>query len=437
MNVVVVGLNHRTAAISMRERFSLPDEKIGEALCRLQAHPHIEENVILSTCNRVEIYAAVKETALGIASVRRFFLEMAPDLPENTLLGSLYIYTGGSGLQHLFRVASGLDSLVIGEPQILGQVKDAFEHALRHKTTGVILNRVFKKTLSVAKRVRTETRICEHAVSISYAAVQLAKKVFGQLNTCAVLLIGAGEMAELAARHFMSQSVQTLCIANRNYERAVALAQTLGGIPIPLEHMRDQMVESDIVLCSAGASHYLIDVSDVLQVIKMRGNRPIFFIDISVPRNIDPEIHTLDNVFLYDIDDLNLAIETHLRLRQAEALKAEVIISEEAERFSLWFKSLAAVPTITALRDHAESIRKAELEKVLGKMGMLTATQREAVEWLTTSIVNKLLHHPLTAIKEESTSPNGSMVIETARKLFHLDPASPVETHERSEGGAP
>ncbi|HLG21535.1 MAG TPA: glutamyl-tRNA reductase [Candidatus Manganitrophaceae bacterium] len=421
MNIITVGLNHRTAAIEIRERLSISEAQIGEALYRLKSDPLIEEGLILSTCNRVEVFAVVKETRGGLEAAKNFLLRYRPDLPEESITPCLYMYSAGESLRHLFRVASGLDSMIIGEPQILGQIKDAFDQAITHKTTGVILNKVFKKAISVAKRVRTETKISESAVSISFAAVELAKKIFGKLDQKSVLLIGAGEMAELAARHFVSNGVSSISIANRSYERALELAKEFKGVPIPFEEFIVEMAQSDIVLCSTGAPNYLIGPEEVSKVIAIRRNRPIFLIDISVPRNIDPQINKLDNVFLYDIDDLQLSVETNIRTREKEALKAEEIILEEIQRFSLWFKSLDAVPMIIALKDRAEEIRRSELEKVLGKLGALTPAQRGALEGLTASIVNKLLHSPLTVLKEEAQSTNGNMILEAAQKLFQLE----------------
>jgi glutamyl-tRNA reductase len=424
MNIILVGLNHRTAPVEIRERLSISEKQIGEALYRLKSNPVIEEGLILSTCNRVEVCAVVKgSTAEGLEAVKSFLTEYQPELPADSLTPCLYLYSAGDCLRHLFRVASSLDSMIIGEPQILGQIKEAFDQAILHKTTGVILNKVFKKAISVAKRVRTETKIAESAVSISFAAVELAKKIFGKLNQKSVLLIGAGEMAELAARHFVGNGVQSIAVANRNYERAVELAKEFNGVPVKFEDFVVQMAESDIVLCSTGAPHYVIGTEEVSKVIAVRQNRPIFFIDISVPRNIDPQINKLDNVFLYDIDDLQLSVETNIRTREKEALKAEEIITEEIERFTRWFKSLDAVPMIIALKDRAEQIRLSEMGKISGKLGTLTPAQQEALENLTASIVNKLLHSPLTVLKEELHSTNGNMILEAARKLFDLDEA--------------
>jgi glutamyl-tRNA reductase len=427
MNIILVGLNHRTAPVEIRERLSISEKQMGEALYRLKSNPVIDEGLILSTCNRVEVCAVVKgSTAEGLEAVKDFLVEYQPELPADSLTPCLYLYSAGDCLRHLFRVASSLDSMIIGEPQILGQIKDAFDQAILHKTTGVILNKVFKKAISVAKRVRTETKIAESAVSISFAAVELAKKIFGKLNQKSVLLIGAGEMAELAARHFVGSGVQSIAVANRSYERALELAQEFNGVPVKFEDFVVQMADSDIVLCSTGAPHYVIGTEEVSKVIAIRQNRPIFFIDISVPRNIDPQINKMDNVFLYDIDDLQLSVETNIRSREKEALKAEGIITEEIERFTHWFKSLDAVPMIVALKDRAEQIRQAELVKITGKLGTLTPAQHEALEALTASIVNKLLHSPLTVLKEELHSTNGNMILEAARKLFDLGEILPT-----------
>jgi len=421
VNIVIVGLNHRTASVEIRERLAVSDGHMGDALYRLTADPVIEEGLILSTCNRVEVCAVVKETHRGFEVIKNFFAASDDSLSLENIAPSLYIYSSSKAVEHLFRVASSLDSMIVGEPQILGQLKDAFDHAMLHKTTGIILNKAFKKAISVAKRVRTDTRIAESAVSISFAAVELAKKIFGQLTGKSVMLIGAGEMAELAARHFVGNGVEAITIANRSYERAVELAKTFNGAPLKFEDFEQEMVKSDIVLCSAGAPYFLIRRDTVEKIIQLRKNRPVFFIDISVPRNIDPEINALDNVFLYDIDDLQHSVQTNLASRKKEALKAEEIISEEIASFARWFKSLDAVPMIVALRDRAEMIRQAELEKMQNKLGDLTQTQREALDGLTASIVKKILHNPLTVLKKEVHSTNGNMILETTRKLFDLE----------------
>jgi glutamyl-tRNA reductase len=420
MNIIVAGLNHRTALVGIREQFALSEEKIGEALYTLKKNPLIQEALILSTCNRVEVYAVVTNTEEGCDALKNFFLGLAHQIPADAVASALYIYSATDCLRHLFRVSASLDSMMIGEPQILGQLKDAFDLAMSHKSTGVLLNKVFKKAISVAKRVRTETKIAENAVSISYAAVELAKKIFGELHQKSVMLVGAGEMAELAARHFISNGVKSLFVANRSYERALELAGEYNGIPVRFEDFVVEMAQSDIVLCSTGAPHYVIGPQDVSKVISARQNRPIFFIDISVPRNIDPAINQLDNVFLYDIDDLKLSVEANIRSREAEALKAEAIITEEVSQITRWFKSLDAIPMIVALKEMAEEIRAKEMKRTLDKIGTLTPEQSEAIDGLTLSIVNKLLHGPLTALKEETHGTNGNALLEATQKLFLL-----------------
>ncbi len=419
MNIILVGLNHRTAQVSIREQFALTEEAAAEALYQLKKEPVIQEVLILSTCNRVELYAVVNDTEAGCLVLQNFFLSQT-SLKE-AVAGSLYTLVTRECLKHLFRVSSSLDSMVIGEPQILGQIKDAFDLAMLHRATGVILNKVFKKAISVAKRVRTETKIAENAVSVSYAAVELAKKIFGKLHQKSVMLIGAGEMAELAIRHFLSCGVRSILIANRSYERALELASKYGGVPVKFDDFVVEMVRSDIVLCSAGAPHYLIGPTEVSKVISARQNQPIFLIDISVPRNIDPAINKLDNVFLYDIDDLKLSIEANIRMREAEALKAEAIVAEETEQLSHWFKTLDAIPMIVALKERAEQIRQTEITRTLEKLSPVSQELREAMEGLTLSIVNKLLHGPLTTLKEESHGTNGNQILEAARKLFLLE----------------
>ncbi len=416
MNIILAGLNHRTAKVEIREQFALSEEKIGEALYALKKNPLIQEALILSTCNRVELYAVVTKTEEGCDALKSFFLHE----PNEAVASALYLYTAKDCLRHLFRVSSSLDSMMIGEPQILGQLKDAFDLAMSHKSTGVLLNKVFKKAISVAKRVRTETKIAENAVSISFAAVELAKKIFGKLHQKSVMLVGAGEMATLSARHFISNGVRSIFIANRNYERTLELASEYNGIPVKFEDFFVEMTQSDIVLCSTGAPHYLIGPQEVSKVIAARQNRPIFFIDISVPRNIDPAINHLDNVFLYDIDDLKLSVETNLRSREAEALKAEEIITEEVEQITRWFKSLDAVPMIVALKEMAEEIRVREIKRTLDRLGTITPEQREAIDGLTLSIVNKLLHGPLTTLKEEAHGNNGNLLLEATQKLFQF-----------------
>ncbi len=368
MHIIVVGLSHKTAPIEVREKLAVPESRLGEALHRLCAYPGIREGVLLSTCNRVEVYAVVDEVEAGYSRVQEFLADTHLALSSEELTPHLYWNTGDRAISHLFRVAASLDSMVIGEPQILGQLKEAFEVALTHKASGVILNKLVKKAISVAKRVRTETKIAEAAVSVSYAAVELAKKIFSNLSEKTVLLVGAGEMAKLAARHLVNNGVRRVMITTRDMHSAIDLAKRFNGVPIPHENFRHEMAEADIVLCSTGASHYLIRMEDVQRAIRQRMNRPIFLIDISVPRNIEPAVKEIDNAFLFDVDDLEMRVEHNREERRREAAKAEGLVEEEVGVIVQWLKALEVTPTIVALRKRAEGIRQAELEKTLSRL---------------------------------------------------------------------
>lgn len=435
MDIIVVGLSHKTAPVEVREKLAVPDSRLGEALCRLCAYPGVKEGVLLSTCNRVEVYAVVDQVEEGYARVQEFLADTHLSLSSEQLTPHLYWYTGDRAIGHLFRVAASLDSMVVGEAQILGQLKDAYEVALAHKASGVILNKLVKKAISVAKRVRTETRIAEMAVSVSYAAVELAKKIFSNLGEKTVLLVGAGEMAELAAQHLIRNGVRRVMITTRDSHSAIELAKRFNGVPVPFDEFQRELAEADIVLCSTGAAHYLIRSEDVQRAVRQRMNRPIFLIDISVPRNIDPAVKDIDNAFLFDIDDLEMRVEQNREERRREAGKAERLIEEEVDVILHWLKSLEVTPTILALRRRAEEIKHAELEKSMSRLGHLSPEERSAVEGLASAIVNKLLHGSLVTLKTEADSAGGSLFVEAARRFFNLDDApaaDPVTDPDRS-----
>lgn len=431
MGIIVVGLSHKTAPVDVREKLSFPEATVPEALKTLMGYEGIKESLILSTCNRVEISVWADDSAQGIEQVKKFISDYH-GLSRESLERALYVHADAAGVRHTFRVASSLDSMVVGEPQILGQLKDAFDIALKAKTTSTVLNKLIKKSISVAKRVRTETKIAESAVSISYAAVELAKKIFDDLWGKSVMLLGAGEMAELAARHLLNNGVKSVLVANRTFERAVELAGEFNGSAVRFEDFPAEMVMADILICSTGAPHYVVKHDDVSRALKGRHQKSIFMIDISVPRNIDPEVNTIDNVFLYDIDDLQGVVASNVQGRQQEAEKAEDIISTEVGTYLQWERALDAVPTIVDLRDKVEDIRTRELEKAFCQLNGISDEQRSAVECLSKAIVNKIVHAPIVVLKQEAIGKESDKLVNFARKMFNLD--KELKKHVRKKG---
>ncbi len=426
MHIVVVGLSHKTAPVEIREKLAVPESRLGEALTRLCSYPGVKEGILLSTCNRVEVYAVVEDLELGYGRIQEFLADAHMSLSSEQLTPHLYWQTGDRAVTHLFRVASSLDSMIVGESQILGQLKDAFETALTHKSTGLILNKVVKKAISVAKRVRTDTKIAETAVSVSYAAVELAKKIFSDLRDKTVLLIGAGEMAKLAARHFIANGVRHVRVTTRTPQHGLELANRFNGTAVPFEQFRDEMATADIVLVSTGAARYLVNSDDVLRAVKQRMNRPIFLIDISVPRNIDPSVRHIDNAFLFDIDDLKFRVEQNRGERLQEAEKAERMVVEEVGIVRQWMQSLEVTPTIVALKNKAEDIKRNEVEKAMGRLAHLSPQERALVEGMASSIVNKLIHNTMVTLKTEVTSAEGAAFVEAARRFFNLSETGPI-----------
>lgn len=418
MKILVAGLNHNTADIEVREKVAFNGYKLKEGLIGVKNLPQINEVVILSTCNRVELYASVRDIEDASESIKTF-ISGFHNIDRALLDKAVYVYNGVNAVRHIFRVASSLDSMVIGEPQILGQLKEAFEFALVNKTTGILLNKLMKKAISVAKRVRSETRIAENAVSISFAAVELAKKIFTDLSEKVFMLLGAGEMAELAAKHLMNNGVREVIVANRRYERACELAKEFNGRPVSLDNFLKEMVHSDIVICSTGAPNYILLKEQMQKVMKERKQRQVFIIDISVPRNIDPKINDLDNVFLYNIDDLQGIVDANMFERKKEAEKAEKIIEEEITPFFQWLSSLESFPTIIALREKAEKIKNDEVEKLLNRFPDLNEKQKKAIEYMASSIVNKLIHPPTIALKKDSEDRDLMVVI--IKKLYGIN----------------
>jgi glutamyl-tRNA reductase len=418
MKTVVIGLNHKTADVDLREKLAFNGPKLEEGLRQIRELPEIRETIIISTCNRVEIYLAVKDAGKAFEAVKDFLASFF-EIKKESLDNALYLYDDMQAVRHIFRVSSSLDSMVVGEPQILGQLKDAFEFALERKTTGVLLNRLLKKSISVAKRIRTETKIAENAVSISFAAVELAKKIFTDLSEKMFMLLGAGEMAELAAKHMMNNGVRDIVIANRTYETGCNLAKEFNGRAIRFEDYLNELAHTDILICSTGAQKYVLMKDQMQKVMKERKNRPVFLIDISVPRNIDPEINDLANVYLYDVDDLKGVVDTNILERQKEAKKAEEIIEDEIETFKKWLSSLDSVPTVIALREKAEAIKKEEVERLLNRLPEIGEKEKKAIEGMAGSIINKLIHAPTIALREDSEDRD--IMIATIKRLYGLN----------------
>jgi len=421
MDVLVVGINHKTAPVEIREKLSFSEKEVGRSLRRLLELPEFAENMILSTCNRVEIYATTRNVERAMVALKSFLAEY-----HGVALGefekSLYVHLGSAATRHIFRVASSLDSMVVGEPQILGQIKEAHNIAAYHNASGIILNRLLHRAFHVAKRVRTETKIGSSAVSISYAAVELAKKIFGTLEGKAVMLLGAGEMAELAAKHLVTAGAKRVVVASRTYQKAVNLAMTFNGEAIEFDGFHEQLQGVDIVISSTGAPHYILRPEDVLGVIKARKNKPMFFIDIAVPRDIDPEVNEIENVYLYDIDDLQEVVDANKDRREREAGRAEEIVEEEVLKFYHWHKSLDVVPTIVSLKEKLEEIRKKELSKTLSSLAQITEKERRSLEALTSAIVKKILHDPITFLKSSDLNTDTHVYVDAVRKLFRLEP---------------
>ncbi len=421
MNLLLAGVNHQTAAVDLREKLCTLLPEADESYPVLFSYPEIREALFYTTCNRVEV-VCVTDAEEGAASVLSSFFARHPEVSPEALAKSLYIYRDQEAVRHLFRVAASLDALVVGEPQILGQVKEAYRQATKHKATGAILNRLLHKTFSVAKRVRTETGIGDHAVSVSYAAVALGKKIFGDLKGKNVLLLGAGEMAELALEHLKGQGAGGIVIANRTLTRGLSLAQRFGGEAVSLEELEPQLLTADVLLSSTGSATYLLTREQVKVVMRRRKQRPLFMIDIGVPRDLEPSINDLDNVYLYNIDDLKEVVEENRERRQESAIQAERLVTAETLKFMDWLKTLAVYPTIISLKEKAQTICQAELKKTLGHLGPLTPEQEQALEVMTDSITNKLLHDPIVFLKGNHHHKRGEAELSIVRRLFNLDP---------------
>jgi glutamyl-tRNA reductase len=421
MSIVLVGLNHKTAPVEVREQLSFSDEACAESLRALVDGEVVREGLIVSTCNRVEILAAAArprgEDAVGRLSD---FLSCARSIPVELFSGHLYTHADEAAVRHIFRVASSLDSMVVGEPQVLGQVRHAYTLAVEAGTAGRVLHKLVHHALRVAKRVRTETGIAASAVSISFTAVELGRKIFGSLKGATVLLVGAGEMAELAAQHLAGAGAARVLVTNRTYETAQKLAVKFGGEAVDFGALEETLAQADIVICSTGAREYIITPEMAERARTARRNRPAFFIDISVPRNVDPAVAKLDNLFVFDVDDLEAVVASNIREREREAERAELIVESEVMQFQQALRALDIGPTVGALKDKLRRIAQEEFERQRNRLGDLTPEQEQAIEAMLHSAVNKIAH-PVIHRMRRSYDAGEETEVQTWRDIFGLE----------------
>ena len=416
MNFHLIGVNHRTAPLEVRERFAISESKLPDAVQKLHAYPGVEEAMIVSTCNRVELLARAVNGSLDLRGFVHDYFQVAPAEVEKFF----YQAKEREAVRHMFRVAASLDSMVVGEPQILGQVKEAYAVARAVGAVHSQLDALVTRAFAVAKKVRNETAVGSSAVSVASVAVDLAKKIFGSLSGKTVYLVGAGKMSELAARHLIAHGAESILVANRTLERAQGLAQRFGGQAVPLDQLYQGAERADIVITSTGSPDMLFRRHHGETLMARRRNRPMFFIDIAVPRDVDPEINKLDGIFVYDIDDLQQVVAGHLADRKREAQRAEEIVEIEVQRFQERLQAVDVVPTIVSLQENLETIRQAEIDRVRGRLGQLTPDQELAVEALTRGIVNKILHAPIVTLKTAAKDAEATTMIEFIRRVFNL-----------------
>ena len=413
--ITVAGISHRSAPVEVRERLAFRDDELAAVLEILRTDTGAVEAMVLSTCNRVEVMVASDSRPDLTAALAK-----SKGLDPGFLEPYMYRHEGTAALRHLFRVAASLDSMVVGEPQILGQLKNAYHVAKEHGSLHGTLDSVLARAFHIAKRVRSETEVGQSAVSISYAAVELAREIFGSLKGKTVLIAGAGKMSELAARHLQRSGATNIMVTNRTLQRAEDMARIFGGKIVEYSNFHAALSEVDILIASSGAKQYILGPDEVQKAIVARRNRPMFLIDIAVPRNIDPKTGQLDNVFLYDIDDLQKVVERNVTLRQKEAEAAERIVEEEVERTIIILKTRSVAPTIAGLQEQLEQIRQGELERMRGKLGILNPQQEEAVEALTRGIINKIAHAHIVEIRKEASKPGDGPIVSAVRRVFRI-----------------
>ncbi len=420
MRLSVTGLNHKTAPVEVREKLAFEERALGEALRELKSFPEVSEALVLSTCNRVEVALATGDEADSRA-VAAGFLAGSRQVEPQRLEQHLYHHQDREAVRHIFRVASSLDSMVVGESQILGQMKTAYALAKAHGSMGGYLENVLSRAFSVAKRVRNETEIGQSAVSVSFVAVELAREIFGSLAGKKVLVVGAGKMSELAARYLHRSGASQIFVTNRTHDRAVEMASLFQGTVVEYNRFIARLPEIDIVITSSGAPHFILGKEEVKHAIEVRRNRPMFLIDIAVPRNVDPAVNQIDNVFLYDIDDLQRVAEQNRQGRMVRAEQAEQIVSEEVDRLLARLKAREVAPTIVRLQEQLEQLRLAELERLRPRLGPLSASQEEALEALTRGIISKIAHAPIAELRRQAAEPDGVQAVDVIRRGFRLE----------------
>ena len=418
-HIILIGINHKTAPVELREKLSFSREETLAALKALKEYPDIKEVLLFSTCNRTEmLYVSDKDTSVDNVAA---FVSAQKQIRVSEFVSSLYVLHRDDAVRHIFRVASSLDSMMVGEPQILGQVKQAYRTAVEAGATGVLLNRMMHKAFSVAKQVRKETGIGDNAVSISYAAVELANKIFSDLSVKNVLLLGAGEMAELAVEHLMSHNVKQVLVANRTFENAVTLAEKFNGQAMGFEELESALADVDIIISSTGATQYVITADQVKKAMRKRHYRTLFFIDIAVPRDIDPKINALSNAYVYDIDDLKTIVASNIQQRAQETVKAERFVAQAVVKFRKWLDSLAIVPTIKAINDKMTAIVEMECDKTLAHLDHLSKQDRAAIRRMTQAIASRAIHDPIVFLRNTGSHRDDSLYLNVTRQLFNLD----------------
>lgn len=417
--IILIGANHKTAPVELREKLSFSAEETAAALEDFKKDENIKESLVFSTCNRTEILY-IPEGGDQVEKIIEF-VSRFKKLDVKDFRDSLYVLKEEEAIAHLFRVASSLDSMVVGEPQILGQIKDAYRTAIKGNASGVLLNRLLHKSFSVAKRIRKETGIGDNAVSISYAAIELANKIFSELSQKSVMLLGAGEMAELAVEHLISNKVRKIVVANRTFKNAVALAEKFNGQAVKFEERETALAEVDIIISSTGATDYVMTRDQVKQAMKKRHHNTLFFIDIAVPRDIDPKINSISNAYVYDIDDLKNIVESNMQQREKETIKAERFIEEAVVKFRKWQEGLSVVPTIKALNDKMTSIVDIEFNKTLSNLKNLDAKDIEAIRRMTQAIASRTIHDPIQFLRNTGDHRDDSLYLNVTRHLFKLD----------------